>query len=104
MFEMVHLLQVKGPRGGKGIEGADFVFYISAMETERCQKGMTVAYAAHCQQEAALDRYEYESLRVSICKHEISLISMLDRSPATQTSARARSARSGRSWTFCCRP
>jgi len=48
--------KVKGPRGGKGIEGADFVFYISAMETERCQKGMTVAYAAHCQQEAALDR------------------------------------------------
>ena len=48
--------QVKSPRGGKGIEGADFVFYISAMETERCQKGMTVAYAAHCQQEAALDR------------------------------------------------
>ena len=43
---------------GPGIEGADFVFYISAMETERCQKGMTVAYAAHCQQEAALDRLE----------------------------------------------
>ena len=41
---------------GTGIIGADFVFYISAMETERCQKGMTVAYAAHCQQEAALDR------------------------------------------------
>ena len=39
-----------------GIEAADFVFYISAMETERCQKGMTVAYAAHCQQESALDR------------------------------------------------
>ena len=39
------------------INNADFVFYISAMETERCQKGMTVAYAAHCQQEAALDRY-----------------------------------------------
>ena len=39
-----------------GIESADFVFYISAMETERCQKGMTVAYAAHCQQESALDR------------------------------------------------
>ncbi|CAG0880548.1 unnamed protein product [Darwinula stevensoni] len=44
------------PPGGKGIEGADFVFYVSAMETERCHKGMTVAYAAHCQQEAALDR------------------------------------------------
>jgi leishmanolysin-like peptidase len=41
---------------GPGIEAADFVFYISAMETERCQKGMTVAYAAHCQQESALDR------------------------------------------------
>jgi leishmanolysin-like peptidase len=41
---------------GPGIDNADFVFYISAMETERCQKGMTVAYAAHCQQESALDR------------------------------------------------
>ena len=41
---------------GHGIENADFVFYISAMETVRCQKGMTVAYAAHCQQEAHLDR------------------------------------------------
>ncbi len=41
---------------GPGIDQADFVFYISAMETERCQKGMTVAYAAHCQQESALDR------------------------------------------------
>lgn len=49
---------VKGPDqpAGPGIENADFVFYISAMETERCQKGMTVAYAAHCQQESALDR------------------------------------------------
>ena len=48
---------VKGPtEPGPGIENADFVFYISAMETERCQKGMTVAYAAHCQQESALDR------------------------------------------------
>lgn len=48
---------VKGsPEPGAGIENADFVFYISAMETERCQKGMTVAYAAHCQQESALDR------------------------------------------------
>ncbi|KAG7161238.1 Leishmanolysin-like peptidase-like, partial [Homarus americanus] len=35
---------------------ADFVFYISALETERCKRGYTVAYAAHCQQEAALDR------------------------------------------------
>ncbi|XP_064083354.1 leishmanolysin-like peptidase [Macrobrachium nipponense] len=41
---------------GEGIPGADFVFYISALETERCKRGYTVAYAAHCQQEAALDR------------------------------------------------
>ncbi|XP_014250550.1 leishmanolysin-like peptidase [Cimex lectularius] len=41
---------------GKGITGADFVFYVSAMPTERCKKGLTVAYAAHCQQEAVLDR------------------------------------------------
>ncbi|XP_045109228.1 leishmanolysin-like peptidase isoform X1 [Portunus trituberculatus] len=41
---------------GDGIPSADFVFYISALETERCRRGHTVAYAAHCQQEAALDR------------------------------------------------
>ncbi|XP_050546786.1 leishmanolysin-like peptidase [Daktulosphaira vitifoliae] len=43
-------------QSGAGIEGADFVFYVSAMETERCHKGLTVAYAAHCQQESSLDR------------------------------------------------
>lgn len=47
--------EIEGP-GGSGIRDADFVFYVSAMETERCHKGMTVAYAAHCQQEASLDR------------------------------------------------
>ncbi|XP_055902649.1 leishmanolysin-like peptidase isoform X2 [Eupeodes corollae] len=41
---------------GQGIQNADFVFYVSARQTERCHKGLTVAYAAHCQQEAALDR------------------------------------------------
>ncbi|XP_037950835.1 leishmanolysin-like peptidase isoform X2 [Teleopsis dalmanni] len=41
---------------GEGIENADFVFYVSARQTERCHKGLTVAYAAHCQQEAKLDR------------------------------------------------
>lgn len=43
-------------KAGPGIEGADFVFYVSARQTERCHKGLTVAYAAHCQQESALDR------------------------------------------------
>ncbi|XP_022901692.1 leishmanolysin-like peptidase [Onthophagus taurus] len=41
---------------GKGITGYDFVFYVSAMQTDRCNKSLTVAYAAHCQQEMGLDR------------------------------------------------
>lgn len=41
---------------GPGIANADFVFYISAMQTDRCFKGQTVAYAAHCQQEASTER------------------------------------------------
>lgn len=45
-----------GSTSGAGIENADFVFYVSAMQTERCNKSLTVAYASHCQQEAALDR------------------------------------------------
>ncbi|XP_050676870.1 leishmanolysin-like peptidase [Leptidea sinapis] len=39
-----------------GVENADFVLYVSAVETERCRRGLTVAYASHCQQESALDR------------------------------------------------
>ncbi|CAL8120069.1 unnamed protein product [Orchesella dallaii] len=41
---------------GAGIAEADFVFYVSALQTHRCKHGFTVAYAAHCQQESALDR------------------------------------------------
>ncbi|KAK9872590.1 hypothetical protein WA026_018722 [Henosepilachna vigintioctopunctata] len=41
---------------GEGVQDADFVFYISAIQTERCNKPSTVAYAAHCQQESSLDR------------------------------------------------
>lgn len=41
---------------GSGVTDADFIFYVSAMQTERRKKGATVAYAAHCQQETALDR------------------------------------------------
>lgn len=47
----------KNSRAGEGIRGFDFIFYVSAMQTERCNKSLTVAYAAHCQQEAAFDRY-----------------------------------------------
>ncbi|KAI8431387.1 hypothetical protein MSG28_015919 [Choristoneura fumiferana] len=39
-----------------GVENSDFVLYVSAVETERCSRGLTVAYASHCQQESALDR------------------------------------------------
>ncbi|GBP23417.1 Leishmanolysin-like peptidase [Eumeta japonica] len=39
-----------------GVTDTDFVLYVSAVETERCRRGLTVAYASHCQQEAALDR------------------------------------------------
>ncbi|XP_018320626.1 leishmanolysin-like peptidase [Agrilus planipennis] len=46
----------KGSRPGEGINGFDFIFYISAMQTVRCNKSLTVAYAAHCQQETSLDR------------------------------------------------
>ncbi|XP_037292230.1 leishmanolysin-like peptidase isoform X2 [Manduca sexta] len=40
----------------QGVEDTDFVLYVSAVETERCRRGLTVAYASHCQQESALDR------------------------------------------------
>lgn len=49
----------KGSTPGEGIRNFDFVFYVSAMQTERCNKSLTVAYAAHCQQESALDRLVY---------------------------------------------
>ncbi|CAG9768000.1 unnamed protein product [Ceutorhynchus assimilis] len=45
-----------GSQAGDGIPDFDFVFYVSAMQTERCNKSLTVAYASHCQQESGLDR------------------------------------------------
>ncbi|XP_012548294.1 leishmanolysin-like peptidase isoform X1 [Bombyx mori] len=39
-----------------GVKDTDFMLYVSAVETERCRRGLTVAYASHCQQESALDR------------------------------------------------
>lgn len=48
--------QTQPGRRGRGIAEADFVFYVSSMQTERCFRGQTVAYAAHCQQEASTDR------------------------------------------------
>ncbi|RXG73912.1 Leishmanolysin-like peptidase [Armadillidium vulgare] len=59
------------PAKGKGILDTDFIFYISALETDRCKKGFTVAYAAHCQQESTLDRPI--AGHVNLCPFSISI-------------------------------
>ncbi|KAK3085374.1 hypothetical protein FSP39_002374 [Pinctada imbricata] len=41
---------------GSGVNGTDFILYIAALSTSRCRDDKTIAYAAHCQQEATLDR------------------------------------------------
>lgn len=46
-----------GPPDGPGVEGADFVLYVSGLTTERCGQENIVAYAAYCQLEAELDRW-----------------------------------------------
>lgn len=46
----------RGAQDGEGIREADFLFYVSAVPSDRCSSRDTVAYAAHCQQEATLDR------------------------------------------------
>jgi len=45
-----------GPTDGPGVEGSDFVLYVSGITTERCGQENIVAYAAYCQLEAELDR------------------------------------------------
>ncbi|XP_076858538.1 leishmanolysin-like peptidase [Brachyhypopomus gauderio] len=48
-----------GPVGvpdGEGVDGADFLLYVSGVTTERCGQENIVAYAAYCQLEAELDR------------------------------------------------
>ena len=51
----------KKASGGSGVDGVDFVLYVSSITTQQCLeavggKAETVAYAAHCQQEESLDR------------------------------------------------
>ncbi|CAJ0580665.1 unnamed protein product, partial [Mesorhabditis spiculigera] len=41
---------------GEGVEGADFILYVAAKHTKRCENADTLAYAAHCQQEQTYDR------------------------------------------------
>ncbi|XP_078581847.1 leishmanolysin-like peptidase [Branchiostoma floridae x Branchiostoma japonicum] len=45
-----------GNPSGPGVASADFILYVSAKQTDRCGVDDTVAYAAYCQLEAALDR------------------------------------------------
>ena len=48
------------------------------METERCQKGMTVAYAAHCQQEAALDRWVWRTMGQTLVTITVTIFTVLN--------------------------
>ncbi|KAE9549719.1 hypothetical protein FO519_007071 [Halicephalobus sp. NKZ332] len=45
-----------GPSDGPGVHDADFLLYVSAVDSNRCKNEDTIAYAAHCQQEADFDR------------------------------------------------
>uniref|UniRef100_A0A8C9VJR7 Leishmanolysin-like peptidase n=1 Tax=Scleropages formosus TaxID=113540 RepID=A0A8C9VJR7_SCLFO len=45
-----------GPPDGEGVDGADFLLYVSGVTTERCGQENVVAYAAYCQLESELDR------------------------------------------------
>uniref|UniRef100_A0A4W5KWU3 Leishmanolysin-like peptidase n=1 Tax=Hucho hucho TaxID=62062 RepID=A0A4W5KWU3_9TELE len=55
-FRTGRLCGSAGPPDGKGVEGADFVLYVSGVTTERCGQENIVAYAAYCQLESELDR------------------------------------------------
>ena len=41
---------------GVGVDNADFVLYVSAIETKTCG-GNTVAHAGHCMQDPITDRH-----------------------------------------------
>ena len=41
---------------GRGVANTDFILYVSSKSVDRCSIGSTVAYAAYCQLESALDR------------------------------------------------
>lgn len=41
---------------GKGVADTQLLLYVSAKQTTRCKKDQTIAYAAHCAQDAKTDR------------------------------------------------
>lgn len=58
-----------GPPDGPGVEGSDFVLYVSGITTERCGQENIVAYAAYCQLEAELDRWAGATHVVGMLSH-----------------------------------
>ncbi|XP_014674624.1 PREDICTED: leishmanolysin-like peptidase [Priapulus caudatus] len=50
------LVAAPGEPPARGVADADYILYVSAVHNHRCDIGTTVAFSAHCQLEAALDR------------------------------------------------
>lgn len=44
------------PETQPGVRNVDFILYVAAVHSEKCAWQKTVAFAAHCQLEKALDR------------------------------------------------
>ncbi|XP_048752274.1 leishmanolysin-like peptidase [Ostrea edulis] len=57
-------------QAGTGVTKADFILYVAALPSAKCQQAKTIAYAAHCQQEIMLDRPV--AGYISICPDSVS--------------------------------
>nr|XP_011418435.2 leishmanolysin-like peptidase [Crassostrea gigas] len=57
-------------QAGEGVTNADFILYVAALSSVKCQHAKTIAYAAHCQQEIVLDRPV--AGYISICPDSVS--------------------------------
>ncbi|XP_022336666.2 leishmanolysin-like peptidase [Crassostrea virginica] len=57
-------------QAGPGVANADFILYVAASSSVKCQHAKTIAYAAHCQQEIVLDRPV--AGYISICPNAVS--------------------------------
>lgn len=57
-------------KAGEGVTNADFILYVAALSSVKCQHAKTIAYAAHCQQEIVLDRPV--AGYISICPDSVS--------------------------------
>ncbi|XP_062567285.1 leishmanolysin-like peptidase isoform X1 [Saccostrea cucullata] len=57
-------------QAGAGVANADFILYVAALPSYKCQQAKTIAYAAHCQQEIVQDRPV--AGYISICPDSVS--------------------------------